>query len=229
MVDKWKDIIVPGELFPDLEELMPFYPDHDKVYHALDLVAPENVTVVFIGQDPYPTPGMATGLSFSIPPSVERLPPSLRSMYMELSVEGYPEYRQRTNGDLTKWATHNGVLLLNRALTVEPKKSGSHMKQWKAFTDSLISNLSAKYDRIVWILLGNKAKSVKRFIQNPERQLILEAGHPSPLNRSVPFLGCGVFRKASDYLVRFSDQRPGRDWNDWRLDLQWEDLVDGCY
>lgn len=214
-MEKWATIV--PEAPPDLDGLEPFYPDRSKVFRAFELVAPSDVTVVLLGQDPYPTAGMATGLSFSVPSCTKSLPPSLRAIFLELSSEGYSQYRLRSNGDLTEWATENGVLLLNRALTVQPGKSGSDMKYWRTYTNTVIRNLSRQYSHIVWILLGRKAQSVKKLIESQDGHLILEAGHPSPLNRTVPFIGTGIFRAASNYLEKHKEDRPNRAWKDWGI------------
>ena len=116
------------------------YPPADQIFTAFNLTPLKNVKVVILGQDPYHGPNQAHGLSFSVPASVKKLPPSLKNIYKELSADlGLPI---ATSGDLSPWAKQ-GVLLLNAMLTVERKNAGSHQKQgWEIFTNKVIELLS---------------------------------------------------------------------------------------
>src|ERR1700744_3139739 len=117
------------------------------------------VRVLIVGQDPYPTPGHPVGLSFSVDPSVRRLPGSLVNIFTEYSDDlGYPA---PSNGDLTPW-TQRGVLLLNRVLTVQPGKPGSHRgKGWKEVTEQPIAALAAGVaEPLVAILWGRDARTL---------------------------------------------------------------------
>ena len=122
-----------------------------------------DVRVLIVGQDPYPTPGNPVGLSFSVAPDVRRLPPSLVNIFTEYSADlGYPA---PVNGDLTPW-TERGVLLLNRVLTVQPGKPGSHRgKGWEEVTEQAIRALAArktgqKTAPLVAILWGRDARTL---------------------------------------------------------------------
>src|ERR1700727_1005739 len=116
------------------------------------------VRVLIVGQDPYPTPGNPIGLSFSVAPEVKRLPPSLVNIFREYTADlGYPS---PSNGDLTPW-TDRGVLLLNRVLTVEPRKPGSHRGHgWEQVTDQAIRALAARQSPLVAILWGRDARDL---------------------------------------------------------------------
>src|ERR687890_1459511 len=116
-----------------------------------------DVKVLLVGQDPYPTPGHPVGLSFSVAPDVQPVPRSLQNIYRELHDDlGVPI---PTNGDLTPW-TKQGVLLLNRVLTVQPGKSGSHAgKGWERVTDQAVRALAARDRPLVAILWGRQAQS----------------------------------------------------------------------
>ena len=118
----------------------------------------DDVRVLIIGQDPYPTPGHPVGLSFSVDPSVRRLPGSLLNIFREYSQDlGYPA---PATGDLTPWA-ERGVLLLNRVLTVEPGKPGSHRgKGWEEVTEQAIRALAARDKPLVAILWGRDARNL---------------------------------------------------------------------
>lgn len=172
------------------------YPSYENIYRAFKLTPLENVKVVLIGQDPYQTPGFATGLAFSVDPSCT-IPKSLINIYKELKEDVNIE--RPSSGDLTKWA-ENGVLLLNRILTVESGKSLSHKNiGWEVFTEAVIKRINECNWKIVYILLGNNAKEIKKFITNP-LHLIIEAPHPSPLSAYHGFFGSKIFSKTCDYL-----------------------------
>src|ERR1700728_34584 len=117
-----------------------------------------HVRVLIVGQDPYPTPGNPVGLSFSVAPEVRRLPPSLVNIFTEYASDlGYPA---PSSGDLSPW-TERGVLLLNRVLTVQPRKPGSHRRKgWEAVTDQAITALAGRSTPLVAILWGRDAATL---------------------------------------------------------------------
>src|SRR6516164_3785248 len=141
------------------------------------------VRVLIVGQDPYPTPGHAVGLSFSVAPEVRRLPASLVNIFREYSDDlGYPT---PTTGDLTPWS-ERGVLLLNRVLTVEPGKPGSHRgKGWEEVTEQAIRALAARDKPLVAILWGRDARNTAAFL-GPKVPRI-ESAHPSPMSANSGF------------------------------------------
>ncbi len=175
------------------------YPAKENIFNALNLTDLGKVKVVIIGQDPYHRKDQAHGLSFST--LSDKTPPSLRNIFKELVSEYGPNNTvERTyNNDLTDWAKQ-GVLLLNRSLTVEEGLPNSHSKiGWSIFTEKIIELINEQDKPIVYMLWGNNAKELKSLITNP-KHLVLEAAHPSPLSASRGFFGCDHFYKCNDYL-----------------------------
>jgi uracil-DNA glycosylase len=169
-----------------------------------------DVRVLIVGQDPYPTPGHPVGLSFSVAPSVKRLPGSLVNIFREYSEDlGYP---RPSTGDLTPW-TERGVLLLNRVLTVQPGKPGSHRgKGWEAVTEQAIRALAARHDQgspLVAILWGRDARNLGPLLGNVPR---IESAHPSPMVTNGDFFGSRPFSRASQLLAERGAQPV-----DWKL------------
>jgi len=169
----------------------------------------DEVTVLIVGQDPYPTPGHPVGLSFSVDPKVTRLPGSLVNIFQEYSTDlGYPA---PANGDLTPW-TERGVLLLNRVLTVEPGKPGSHRgKGWEEVTEQAIRSLAARDRPLVAILWGRDARNLAPVLGGTPR---IESAHPSPMSAHSGFFGTRPFSRANQLL-----QRQGAEPVDWKLSL----------
>jgi uracil-DNA glycosylase len=166
-----------------------------------------DVRVLILGQDPYPTPGHPVGLSFSVAPSVKRLPGSLVNIFREYSDDlGFPP---PSNGDLTPW-TERGVLLLNRVLTVEPGKPGSHRGQgWEAVTEQAITALAKRDKPLVAILWGRDARNLAPLLG---RDRCIESAHPSPMSAHNGFFGTRPFSRANELL-----QRQGAEPVDWKL------------
>jgi uracil-DNA glycosylase len=157
----------------------------------------DDVRVLIVGQDPYPTPGHAIGLSFSVAPSVRPIPRSLQNIYRELVDDlGVPK---PTSGDLSPWA-EQGVLLLNRVLTVAPGSSGAHRgKGWEQVTDQAIRALVARGGPLVAILWGRDAQSLRPLLGDVPR---IESVHPSPMSADRGFFGSRPFSRANDLLVQ---------------------------
>lgn len=172
------------------------YPPGPMIFNAFNSTPFDAVKAVIIGQDPYHNPSEAMGLSFSVPKGI-RIPPSLKNIFKELYADmgcAIPAH-----GDLTAWAKQ-GVFLLNAILTVEKNSAGAHRDiGWQQFTDDVIRTLSARKEHIVFMLWGNFAKA-KRSLIDPQKHLILEAAHPSPLAGNA-FQGCKHFSKANHYLT----------------------------
>jgi uracil-DNA glycosylase len=168
----------------------------------------DDVRVLIVGQDPYPTPGHPVGLSFSVAPDVRPVPRSLQNIFRELRDDlGVPI---PSNGDLTPW-TRQGVLLLNRVLTVQPGKSGSHAgKGWERVTDQAVRALAARDQPLVAILWGRQAQSLEPLLSDAD---CLKSVHPSPLSASGGFFGSRPFSRANELLVKRGGQPV-----DWQLD-----------
>lgn len=168
-------------------------------FRALELTALADVEVVILGQDPYHGPGQAHGLAFSVPDGVKP-PPSLRNIFKELARDPGVKAVAHSGGSLERWA-RQGVLLLNTSLTVEDGQAASHAKQgWETLTDQLISAVSLK-KAVVFMLWGAHAQAKQALIA--PRHRVLTANHPSPLSAlrpPKPFMGCGHFSAANDFL-----------------------------
>jgi uracil-DNA glycosylase len=155
----------------------------------------QEVRVLILGQDPYPTPGHAVGLSFSVPPGLRRLPPSLINIFQEYTSDlGYPT---PASGDLSPW-TERGVLLLNRVLTVQPGRPGSHRgRGWEEVTEQAIRALAARGSPLVAILWGRDARSLAPLLAGVP---LVESAHPSPNSADRGFFGSRPFTRASQLL-----------------------------
>jgi uracil-DNA glycosylase len=166
-----------------------------------------DVRVLVVGQDPYPTPGHAVGLSFSVAPDVRPLPPSLRNIFQEYASDlGHPA---PATGDLSPWADR-GVLLLNRALSVRPGAANAHQgKGWEPITEQAIRALAARGGPLVAILWGRNARDLKPLLDPVP---CLESAHPSPLSARNGFFGSRPFSRANELLVS-----QGAEPVDWRL------------
>ncbi|GCE40499.1 Uracil-DNA glycosylase, family 1 [Rhodococcus wratislaviensis] len=153
------------------------------------------VKVLIVGQDPYPTPGHAVGLSFSVAPEVKPVPRSLGNIFTEYSKD--LGYQTPTTGDLTPWS-RQGVLLLNRVLTVQPGLPASHRKKgWEAVTEQAIRALVARPEPLVAILWGRDASTLKPMLGDVPT---IESAHPSPLSASRGFFGSRPFSRANELL-----------------------------
>lgn len=156
----------------------------------------DDVRALIVGQDPYPTPGHAVGLSFSVAPDVRPLPPSLVNIFQEYSADlGYPT---PTTGDLSPWA-EQGVLLLNRALTVAPGRPGAHRgKGWEAVTEQAIKALASRRKPLVAILWGRDARNLRPLLTGIR---CIESAHPSPMSAHNGFFGSRPFSRANELLL----------------------------
>lgn len=212
----WAEALAPVE--PDIRRMGEFLREQLASGHGY-LPSGENVLrafgrplsavrVLIVGQDPYPTPGHAVGLSFSVARDVRPLPPSLVNIYAELrddlGIEPPP------HGDLTGWF-EQGVLLLNRVLTVRPGQPNSHRgKGWESVTSAAIQALVSRGGPLVAVLWGRDAQTLAPALGAVPR---IESPHPSPLSASRGFFGSRPFSRANNSLVE-----QGADPIDWRLD-----------
>jgi uracil-DNA glycosylase len=167
----------------------------------------EEVRVLIVGQDPYPTPGMAIGLSFAVAPEVRQLPGSLENIFRELHTDlGLP---RPSSGDLTPW-TRQGVLLLNRVLTTAPRKPGAHRgKGWEEVTEQAIRALVARGKPLVSVLWGRDARTLRPLLGDFPA---IESAHPSPMSADRGFFGSRPFSQTNDLLVN-----QGAQPVEWRL------------
>ena len=167
----------------------------------------DEVRVLVVGQDPYPTPGHAIGLSFAVDRVVRPLPRSLQNIFRELVADtGVPA---PGHGDLSAW-TQQGVLLLNRVLTVGPGKPGSHRgRGWEKVTEAAVRGLVARQAPLVAILWGRDAQNLRPLLG---RTPIVQSAHPSPMSADRGFFGSRPFSRTNELLAE-----QGAEPVDWRL------------
>jgi uracil-DNA glycosylase len=173
----------------------PYLPSGENVLRAFHRPMSQ-VRVLVVGQDPYPTPGHPVGLSFSVAPEVRPIPRSLANIYRELMADvGVPA---PSNGDLSPWADR-GVLMLNRVLTVQPGKPGSHRRQgWETVTEQAIRALVARDQPLVAILWGRDAQTLKPMLGSTPS---IESAHPSPMSADRGFFGSRPFSRVNTLLT----------------------------
>lgn len=183
-------------------------------FRAMLEVEPQDVQVVILGQDPYHGPNQAQGLAFSVPDACGT-PPSLRNIFAELAREYQGDFVRQRNS-LIRWE-RRGVLLLNTSLTVEAHKPASHAKRgWEVVTDAILGRVLSEARPKVFLLWGSHAQSKQPLLHERSAQgplLVLRANHPSPLSAlrpPRPFIGCGHFAKANEWLRERGE--PGVDW-----------------
>ena len=172
-----------------------YLPRGDRVLRAFTQPL-DDVRVLVVGQDPYPTPGHAVGLSFSVEPGVRPVPRSLANIFAELVADtGVPA---PTSGDLSPWAAR-GVLLLNRVLTVRPGQAGSHRgRGWEHVTDQAIRALVARGGPLVAVLWGRDAQTLRPLLGATP---VVHSPHPSPLSASRGFFGSRPFSRVDELLA----------------------------
>ena len=176
-------------------------PPMGSIFRAFEMDV-ASVRCVIVGQDPYPTPGNAMGLAFSVALSVERIPPSLKNILKELeSDQGVP---LPNNGDLSRWLS-GGVLLLNRVLTTRVGESDAHKSiGWQAITDHIASELGKR--GVVAVLWGKQAQELAQYFSNT-----IESVHPSPLSAHRGFFGSKPFSRVNEILNAM--ERKPIDWS----------------
>lgn len=220
ITNDWLDAIRPEfgkQYYRDLFEFVKeeysrvvVYPPADDIFNAFHFTPLSEVKVLILGQDPYHNVHQAHGLSFSVPPDQQEVPPSLQNIYKELQDDlgcSIPDH-----GYLKKWADQ-GVLLLNTVLTVRAHQAGSHQgKGWEQFTDAVIQAVNAQDRPVVYLLWGKPAQSKAGMLTNP-KHLVLKAPHPSPLSAYRGFFGCKHFSKTNEFL-----QEHGVEPIDWQID-----------
>lgn len=211
----WAAALAPAEehltavgefLRAELADGRGYLPSGEHVLRAFERPL-DQVRVLIVGQDPYPTPGHAVGLSFSVSPQTRPLPPSLVNIFTELQSDlGVPA---PTSGDLTPWADR-GVLLLNRVLTVQPGLANSHRARgWEHVTATAITALVNRGGPLVAILWGRPAQTLKPHLPGIPT---VESAHPSPLAAYKGFFGSRPFSRANDLLAG-----QGAEPIDWSL------------
>ena len=217
MAPDWADALAPVEeriagmgrfLREELAAGRPYLPAGDAILRAFAQPLAE-VRVLVVGQDPYPTPGHPIGLSFAVARDVRPLPGSLRNIYQELRTDVGIE--PPAHGDLTAW-TEQGVMLLNRVLTVRPGEPASHRgRGWEAVTERAIEVLAARSESgtpMAAILWGRDAQSLKGLLGSVPW---VESAHPSPLSAARGFFGSRPFSRVNRLLAE--QGAPPVDWS----------------
>lgn len=216
IADDWAQVLAPQEerihalgdfLRAEAESGRGYLPPGDAVLRAFTRPLAD-VRVLIVGQDPYPTPGHPIGLSFAVERHVSPLPRSLVNIYSELEADlGIPP---ATHGDLAAWQDQ-GVMLLNRVLTVRPGAPASHRgKGWEAVTQAAIEALVARGGPLVAILWGREAQSLQPMLGTVPA---IASPHPSPLSAARGFFGSRPFSRADELL-----RQQGADAIDWRVE-----------
>ena len=214
--ESWKEALIPEfskDYFIRLTDFVrkeyhetTVYPPGKLIFNAFNLCPFDKVKGVIIGQDPYPGPGPAHGLCFSVNDGIQP-PPSLVNIFKEINSDLGKPIPQ--SGNLTRWA-EQGVLLLNATLTVRAHQAGSHQKRgWEEFTDAVIRKLAEEKSNLVFILWGSYAQKKGAFIDR-NKHLVLTSVHPSPLSAYNGFFGNHHFSLANDYLVK--NGKTAIDW-----------------
>lgn len=176
-------------------ETAPVQPEPARIFRALALTPPARVRVLILGQDPYPTPGNADGLAFSVPAG-RPLPASLRNIFAELQAD---QGCRPASGDLSGWA-RQGVLLLNTALTVPAGAANGHARLgWSALIAEVLAELAPR--PLAFLLWGRPAERLAAPYADPARHLILTAPHPSPLSAHRGFFGTRPFGAINAWLA----------------------------
>ena len=213
----WKDsLLFSREKLLELSNTLApkdFLPSRECIWRALELTSLETVKVVILGQDPYPTPGNAHGLAFSVLPDVP-VPASLKNIYKELTSD-INGFKAPKHGNLEAWAKQ-GVMLLNTVLTVEAGDPQSHSKiGWEEVTDQIIRSIAAKNTGVIFVLWGKSAQVKKKLLGlylDKNKHRVFESAHPSPLSASKGFFGSKPFSTINDWL-----EGMGREAIDWQI------------
>lgn len=216
----WKEIWIKILSTEKGKSLINFLSDKLIKHHTIDYILPhtENILeafkffeinetkLVLLGQDPYinleniqgKEVPQAMGLSFSVPTGV-KIPPSLKNIYKELK-NCYSEFEIPTHGNLSRWVLEEKILLLNSSLTVKKGVSNSHQKKWEQLTDEIIKIISEQNNHVVFLLLGNNAKSKQKLI-NSDKHSIVTGVHPSPLSANRGFFNSKVFKLVNEKFI----------------------------
>lgn len=180
------------------------WPKRKNLFTAFNLCPFDTVKVVILGQDPYPTPDHAHGLSFSVPSKIQPLAKSLQNIFKEF--ESDLNKKAPVHGDLSHWAKE-GVLLINSVLTVQAGKPQSHQNWgWEHFTDQVITTLSKEKEGVIFILWGNSAQK-KATLIDESRHYVIQSSHPSPLSAYRGFFGSKPFSKTNELLALQDKQK----------------------
>lgn len=215
--EKWKACLASCETalqkLSTILSTKTFLPARECTWNALAFTPLESVRVVILGQDPYPTPGHANGLAFSVQPDVRPIPRSLANIYKELYSDlEIASENSFKHGSLVSWA-QQGVLLLNTVLTVEAHAAQSHAKMgWEEITDQIIRSIAAQTKQVVFVLWGKSAQVKKKLLAmylEMNQHRVFESAHPSPLSVKK-FFGTRPFSTVNKWLKEM--EKEPIDW-----------------
>tara|TARA_A100001015_G_scaffold313202_1_gene419928 strand:+ start:571 stop:1266 length:696 start_codon:yes stop_codon:yes gene_type:complete len=203
--DKNNDILISifNNIFFNNDNII--FPKVKNIFKIFKYMSPTEIKVLLLGQDPYigsenidgKKIPQAVGLSFSVPKTHRKIPPSLKNIYKEIK-NSYPDFEYE-NGDLKRWVKKEFIFLLNSSLTVVEGVSNSHQKYWTEFTDKVIEYINERNEGMVFLLMGSNAISKKKLIDT-EKHNVITCVHPSPLSASRGFFNSKVFEKTNDAL-----------------------------
>lgn len=181
----------------EYQAMKTIYPPKNEIFRAFELCDFHSLKVILLGQDPYHGAGEANGLCFSVNEGIKP-PPSLKNIFRELKLED-DTFDINRSSDLSDWASQ-GVLLLNTSLTVEKNIANSHKSYgWNQFTRFILSYINEHKDFVVFLLLGNQAKSYTELIDQ-KKHGVVSSGHPSFADSHKQFFGYDVFKKTNAAL-----------------------------
>ncbi|MCV3733730.1 uracil-DNA glycosylase [Mycoplasma enhydrae] len=184
------------------------FPKQEDIFSAYENFDFNNLKVIIIGQDPYPTKGVANGLAFSTNRTNTKTPASLKNIFKEIK-NSYPKSLFLVN-DLSYWKSQ-GVLLINNILTVEESKPLAHKNfGWEIFNHNFLKTISDIEKNIIFLIMGEYANSVIKNI-DLSNHIVFKTSHPSPLSCSRNFLNTNVFLKINEKLKKLNKKEI--DWN----------------
>lgn len=193
------------------------YPSKEDVFKAFRLCDYNNLKVVILGQDPYYTDNMASGLAFGVKDPLGKIPPSLKNIQKEVEADVYDGLKLDFDHSLESWAKQ-GVLLINTSLTVEENNPGCHIKYWEKFIDYLFNQLAEDKVGIVYICWGNHAKKYIPTFNKHKTNFVLQSAHPSPLSAHNGFFNSKPFSFTNDIL---SEVAKGIDEDPIKYRIKW--------
>ena len=199
----WMKVINTSILFKVLNQINPenICPKKEDVFKAFTLCSLRDCKVVFLGQDPYPQKGVATGILFGNSLDTEELSPSLQIIKEAVIDYTKPHnYPIEFDNSLESWAKQ-GILMINSALTVEVNKIGSHTAMWRPFISNLLETLSNYQLGIVYVLFGQQAQTFKPYI-NPSCNYILKENHPAYYARTGTRMSSDIFKEVNKCLKK---------------------------
>jgi uracil-DNA glycosylase len=205
LAEPWFDVLERDVAAERADPTVAIYPSEAQVFRALELTPIDEVRAVILGQDPYFTEGLATGLAFSIPEGSKR-PRSLQNIFRAREFD--LRLPLPSSGSLGRWA-ENGVLLLNTALTVQQGIANSHRRIWRPFTDAVIRVVASQERPVSFLLWGRQAGLVQRRVRIGAPHFVVESMHPAC--RRPGFITSKPFSKATDGLCALGQSRI--DWS----------------